>query len=88
MSTEETGLPLGIVSERRCEFPIGEDAEGKEYDDMDGDITLWLPFASTWGRLSLRRGEDTGAVVFSGGTGGEEGEAGTSGRERCLDSGT
>lgn len=47
MSTEETGFPLGMVRERRCVFPIGEDAEGKEYDDMDGDMTLWLPFAFT-----------------------------------------
>ena len=53
---------------------------------MDGDKTLWLPFACTWGRLSLRRVEDTGGLVFSGGVGGEEGEAGTSGRGGCLDS--
>ena len=47
MSTEETGFPLGIVSERRCEFPIGEDAEGKELVDMDGEKRAWLPFACT-----------------------------------------
>lgn len=54
MSTEETGFPLGIVSERRWAFPIGEDAEGKELVDMVGEKTAWLPFACTWGRLSLR----------------------------------
>src|SRR6266404_3309326 len=54
MSTEETGFPLGIVSERRCVFPTGDATEGKEYVDMDGDNTLWLPFARTGGRLSRR----------------------------------
>jgi hypothetical protein len=38
--TEETGFPLGMVSERRCVFTTGEGAEAREYVDIDGDAAL------------------------------------------------
>jgi hypothetical protein len=43
ISTEETGFPLEIVSDRRCSVPTGDGAEGREYVDMDGDAALWAP---------------------------------------------
>jgi len=88
ISTEETGFPLGIVSERRCVIGPGEGAEGKEFVDTDGDPVAWAPFGWTAGRLSLRKVEGTiWAGTFSGGVGGKAGESGGSGREMGSDSG-
>jgi hypothetical protein len=88
ISTEETGFPLRIVSERRCAFPTGEGAEAREYVDMDGDPALWTPLGKTCGKLPLRKVENVvGTVAFSGGGGGEAGDCGRSGRETGLGSG-
>lgn len=79
--TEETGLLLGIVSERRCVVAAGEGAKGKEFMDRDGDPAV--PLDCSRGRLSLRKVEGTGSTAaFSGGVGGETGEVGVSGRGR------
>lgn len=70
MSTEETVFPLGIVSERRCDVPPGEGAEGREFEDMDGDSAACVPFGCTGGRLCLRMVD---GKTFSGGVGGGSG---------------
>ena len=82
MSTEETGFPLGTVSERRWFVLLGEGAEGKEPEESDGDFVVWEPFSCMWGRLPLREVEGaTRMAAFSGGVGGRPGEDGASGRE-------
>jgi hypothetical protein len=43
ISTEETGFPLGTVSERRWFALLGEGTEGKELVDTDGDSVAWVP---------------------------------------------
>jgi len=43
MSTEETGFPFGIVSDRRWLALLGEGAEGKELLDRDGESVVWVP---------------------------------------------
>ncbi len=74
INTEETGLPLGIVSERRWFALLGEGAEGKELLDTDGESAAWVPLSCMGGKLSLREVEDaTGMATFSGGVGGESG---------------
>jgi hypothetical protein len=80
MSTEETGFPLGIVSDRRWLALLGEGAEGKELLDTDGESAVWVPLIRMGGRLSLREVEAEMAA-FSGGVGGKPGEDGASGRE-------
>ena len=70
ISTEETVFPLEIVNERRCDVPPGEGAEGKEFEDMDGDSAACVPFGCTGGRLCLRTVDGT---TFSGGVGGKSG---------------
>jgi hypothetical protein len=85
ISTEETGFPLGTVSERRWFDLLGEGAEGKELVDMDGDSMVWVPLSCMRGRLPLREVDDTtGRATFSGGVGGKPGEDGASGRETGL----
>jgi hypothetical protein len=83
MSTEETGLPLGIVSDRRWLALLGEGAEGKEMLDTDGESVVRMPLICMGGRLPLREVEGvTEMATFSGGVGGgEPGEDGASGRE-------
>ena len=82
ISTDETGLPLRIVSDRRWVALLGEGAEGKELLDKDGESVEWAPLIFMGGRLSLREVEGgTEMTTFSGGVGGELGGDGASGRE-------
>jgi hypothetical protein len=45
ISTEETGFPLGTVSERRWFVRLGEGAEGKELEESEGDFVVWEPLS-------------------------------------------
>jgi len=42
-STEETGFPLRIVSERRWFALLGEGADGKELLEPDAEFVVWVP---------------------------------------------
>jgi hypothetical protein len=86
MSTEETRLPLAIVSDRRWVALLGVCAEGKELLDMFGESVACVPLICMGGRLSLREVEGaTEMTTFSGGVGGEPRGDGASGREAvCM----